>query len=279
MLEKRIMRQIAMTLRHAEALGKTDRLWGTLWRACGETAVFCGCDDTRERIACCPRSHPGCVWHFIASPRSFLAEGRGRWVLARQSGSPPAAAFSGGYPGATGAGDRTQRCVEVAYDVNAFGQVTAIQHGVPSLVHSYAYNSLGNVDRYTDPMQRAQAFLPDALGRIVEHVRLGDGGAAIRNTSVFDDLGAPDGRTKVTRADDLGNLTIAHRDFAGRPFVVQNPGAGATAPTATSPHQSMSLYAQYDGASRLKTLFDGDQGRVEFWRDGGKRPTGLTAAA
>jgi hypothetical protein len=41
----------------------------------------------------------------------------------------------------------------------------------------------------------------------------------------------------------------------------------------------MSLYAQYDGASRLKTLFDGDQGRVEFWRDGGKRPTGLTAAA
>jgi hypothetical protein len=33
----------------------------------------------------------------------------------------------------------------------------------------------------------------------------------------------------------------------------------------------MSLYAQYDGASRLKTLFDGDQGRVEFWRDGAGR--------
>jgi hypothetical protein len=96
---------------------------------------------------------------------------------------------------------------------------------------------------------------------------------------VFDDLGAPDGRTKVTRADDLGNLTIAHRDFAGRPFVVQNPGAGATAPTATSPHQSMSLYAQYDGASRLKTLFDGDQGRVEFWRDGAGRVIQRTLVA
>ena len=33
----------------------------------------------------------------------------------------------------------------------------------------------------------------------------------------------------------------------------------------------MSLYAQYDGASRRKTLFDGDQGRVEFWRDGAGR--------
>ncbi|MFN6195717.1 MAG: hypothetical protein ACK5BN_18050, partial [Planctomycetota bacterium] len=162
----------------------------------------------------------------------------------------------------------TTRVTEVAYDVNAFGQVTAIKHGVPHLLHSYAYNSLGNVDRYTDPMQRAQTFLPDALGRVVEHVRLGDGTSAIRTTSQFDDAGAPDGRTKVTRADALGNLTITHQDFAGRAFVVQNPGAGSTAPTPSSPHQSMSLFAQYDGASRLKSLFDGDGGRVDFWRDG-----------
>jgi hypothetical protein len=72
------------------------------------------------------------------------------------------------------------------------------------------------IHRYTDPMQRAQTFLPDALGRVVEHVRLGDGTSAIRTTSQFDDAGAPDGRTKVTRADALGNLTITHQDFAGR---------------------------------------------------------------
>ena len=124
------------------------------------------------------------------------------------------------------------------------------------------------IHRYTDPMQRAQTFLPDALGRVVEHVRLGDGTSAIRTTSQFDDAGAPDGRTKVTRADALGNLTITHQDFAGRAFVVQNPGAGSTAPTPSSPHQSTSLFAQYDGASRLKSLFDGDGGRVDFWRDG-----------
>ena len=84
-------------------------------------------------------------------------------------------------------------------------------------------------------MQPTQTFLPDALGRVVEHVRLGDGTSAIRTTSQFDDAGAPDGRTKVTRADALGNLTITHQDFAGRAFVVQNPGASPTAPTPSSP--------------------------------------------
>jgi hypothetical protein len=78
-------------------------------------------------------------------------------------------------------------------------------------------------------------------------------------------LGLRERGRAVLLADDLGNLTIAHLDFVGRTLVVQNPGAGSTAPTPSSPHQSMSLFAQYDGASRLKSLFDGDGGRVDFW--------------
>ena len=126
-------------------------------------------------------------------------------------------------PGENGASARIRRIGSVAYDVNAFGQVTTIKHGLPHLphlLHSCACNSRGNVDRYTDPMQCAQTFPPDALGCVVEHVRLGDGTSAIRTTGQFDDVVAPDDRTKVTRADVFGNLTITHQDFAGRAFVV-----------------------------------------------------------
>jgi RHS repeat-associated protein len=65
----------------------------------------------------------------------------------------------------------------------------------------------------------------------------------------------------------LQHATITHRDFAGRPFVLQNPG-GLAAPTATAPHQKMSLFAKYDGASRLSALFDGDFGETRIFRDG-----------
>ncbi|MEO6593899.1 MAG: hypothetical protein ABIP94_04010, partial [Planctomycetota bacterium] len=159
-----------------------------------------------------------------------------------------------------------------AYDVDPFGRISEIRTGTPQLVHRYDYNSLGGVDRYGDPMGRVQRFLPDALGRVVEHVREGSGAAFILNAAVFEDFGAADGRTKERHYDGLaatsgGHVTITHRDFAGRPFIVQNPG-GNTAPTASSPNQSMCLYAEYDGASRLASLYDGEQGKTRFWRDG-----------
>jgi RHS repeat-associated protein len=135
------------------------------------------------------------------------------------------------------------------------------------LVHSYAFNSLGLVDRYTDPLGKVQRFLPDALGRLVEHVRVGDGGNFIRNRTEFVDAAQTDGRTMVTRFDGLDNKTITHFDAAGRPFIVQNPG-GNTAPTSAAPFQSMSLYAEYDGASRIAAIFDGSGGKTRMWRDG-----------
>lgn len=159
------------------------------------------------------------------------------------------------------------RVTVTSYDVDPFGRVIGVHEGSgTTLDHLYGYNSLGQVDRYTNPDGRLQEFLPDAIGRIVEHVRVGDSDY-IQNAVVFEDSGASDGRTKELRYDGLGNVTITHSDFAGRPFIVQNPG-GSTAPTSSAKNQSMCLYAEYDGASRIKAIYDGDVGTIEFWRDG-----------
>ncbi|MBL9075940.1 MAG: hypothetical protein JNL08_00470 [Planctomycetes bacterium] len=160
------------------------------------------------------------------------------------------------------------------YDVNAFGEVVTIRERGPNhpryqtIEHRYGYTSLGMVDRYTDPEGRVQQYLPDGLGRIVEHARIGFAGDVIRNSVVFGDFGvAADGRTKVARHDGIGNVTIVQYDFAGRPFVIQNPG-NTVAPTAAAPNQRMAIFAEYDGASRLRALYDGDLGKTEFFRDG-----------
>jgi hypothetical protein len=103
------------------------------------------------------------------------------------------------------------------------------------------------------------------MGRQV--LTLGDAGNFIHNGLAYQDASAADGRTKLTRTDDHGNATITHWDFAARPFIVQNPG-GTTAPTPPSKHRLMFLYAEYDGASRLKSLYDGDFGRTDLHPDG-----------
>lgn len=156
------------------------------------------------------------------------------------------------------------RTSTTAYDADPFGRTTAIREGSPQLVHAYAYDSLGHVDRYTDPASKVQKFLPDAMGRIVEHVRYGGGSDRILNKVAYDDTSA---NTTVTRRDDLNHVTVTHFDFAGRPFIVQNPG-GNTAPSSSSPNQPMCLYAEYDGASRVKFIYDGEGARTDFYRDG-----------
>lgn len=159
------------------------------------------------------------------------------------------------------------RTTNTRYDVDALGRVVAIKEGpsTAQLVHAYAYSTLGRVDRYTDPAGRQQLFLADGMGRIVEHVRLGDAGDYIRNTTVFEDTGFADGRTKVRRIDGQNHETITHADFAGRPFIVQNPGS-TTVPTPSAKNQAMSLYAEYDEASRVKAVHDGDVS-IQFTRD------------
>lgn len=165
----------------------------------------------------------------------------------------------------------TLRVTATDYDVDPFGQVLKIQERASHptgqhLDHHYAYNSFGQVDTYTDPKGLAQKFLQDALGRNIEHARVGSSSSIVTWAS-FTDFGQADGRTIAARSDDVGNQTTTYYDFAGRPVIVQNPGAG-TIPTQGSPHQALSLYAEYDGASRLAALYDGDYGITKFARDG-----------
>jgi transposase InsO family protein len=49
-LEKRGIRQIVARPRRPQTLGKIERFWGTLWRACVETVVFRDLEDARRRI-------------------------------------------------------------------------------------------------------------------------------------------------------------------------------------------------------------------------------------
>lgn len=162
------------------------------------------------------------------------------------------------------------RVTTTDYAVNRFGQIIDVKDGSPQLFYTYAYNSLGRVDSYKDPStptRREQKFLADGLGRIVEHVRVGDSGGAVTNSTTFLDAGQSDGHTKVSRFDDWAQPTITHRDFAGRVYIVQNPG-GDTPPSSSTKNKAMCLYAEYDGASRLKAVYDGSNGKTEFFRDG-----------
>jgi YD repeat-containing protein len=164
----------------------------------------------------------------------------------------------------------TPRVTRTAFGVDELGRHTTVSEGVSSpLVSTYGFSMLGNVDHVTDPMGREQKFLHDATGRIVEHVREGASSDIILNTSEYADSGASDGRTKITRKDDLLHKTVTHFDFAGRPFTVQNPGADfSSEPGPTAKNKSMCLYAEYDEASRIKYTYAGDEGRTEYWRDG-----------
>lgn len=170
-----------------------------------------------------------------------------------------------------GAGSTT-KTYETTYETDAFGQVISVKEGPAGsqLTHSYYYNSLGLVDQYTDPLGRVQKFLPDALGRLVEHVRVGDNNEFIRNRSVFFDYTGTNARTKVERYDGLEHLTATHFDFAGRPFIVQNPGAPSTEPTPTTP-QPFSSLAIYNQLSRVTDVYDGDGGHTILRHDGAGR--------
>ncbi|NLE80189.1 MAG: hypothetical protein GX610_11510, partial [Rhodococcus sp.] len=157
------------------------------------------------------------------------------------------------------------------YLVDALGRVKEVhEKGTTStaLVHAFAYNSFGHTDHYTDPLQKSQTFLTDALGRLARHVRLGSSTNPTTLTVHDDYLSA--GWSGVRRYDGRGHATETHFDYLGRPVAQRLPGS-TTMPTSGSPHQAHAYFAKYDVLSRLSELYDGDGGRTRFWYDSAGR--------
>lgn len=158
---------------------------------------------------------------------------------------------------------------KTSYTYDQLGRVLTSSEGEssPLLTTTYAYTSLGHVERQTDAMGRVQKFLHDALGRMVDHVRVGDGSDFIRNTAEYVDSGLANSRTHVSQIDGNGAVTRTHFDFAGRRFLVHYPGAdlsatpsvSAATPSTSSPVANTELFL-YDGLSQVVKRLDGDGG-------------------
>jgi RHS repeat-associated protein len=143
------------------------------------------------------------------------------------------------------------------------------------LTYTYAYSSLGQTDKMVDPRGVTETMLHDAFGRVVEHARLGIPGASqpvTPSVATFTFEDTPGGSiSRIVREDGLGNVSSQILDYMGRTVVEMMPGA-TTVPTAASPHQPFAKLFQYDEASRLRAIYDGDEGHVEYWFDGADRP-------
>ncbi|MBL8738503.1 MAG: hypothetical protein JNL12_18895 [Planctomycetes bacterium] len=158
------------------------------------------------------------------------------------------------------------------YTYDNQGRQTKTSVGASSpLETSYAYTSLSHVEQVTDPMNRVQKMLHDALGRRVDHVRLGASTDFIRNSTEFVDSGLANSKTYMRQLDGLGSETRTHFDFAGRKFAIHYPGADLTAmPTASVPKPNTELFV-YDGLSQIQQRFDGDGGETAMVYDGAGR--------
>lgn len=167
-------------------------------------------------------------------------------------------------------GDSTANYLH-AFDYDGLGRQTLVQQvdtasASNHLDGAYFYNSLGMVDRFVDPMGRVQKFLHDALGRRTEHARVGSGSNVIRNWVDYVDSGLASNRTHVSQYDGLGHVTRTYMDFAGRAFLIQNPGADVSVVSAPgAPHTE---FYQYDLLSQITSKTDGDNGVTAFDYDG-----------
>lgn len=164
-----------------------------------------------------------------------------------------------------------------SYDYDVLGRQIEKVEGAGTRLprkHRYAYTSLGLVDTYTAPAVNPETYLHDAMGRTVEHVKLGAGSEFIRNAAAYFDAGLPDSRTRVERYDGLSvndqdHKTVSHFDFAGRLFAEQTPGADyANEPTASSPNKAYSTFLAHDDLSNVTNQYDGDGGNIAFHYDG-----------
>ncbi len=165
-----------------------------------------------------------------------------------------------------GAGHVTRQKV---YERDALGRVLTLRDGPTgnSLDHEFEYYSTGFTESYTDPAGKVHKYLPDAMGRIREHSLPATVAAPIWNEVRYLDWTGGSDSSEVVRTDGRGRVTRIIRDFAGRVTVVMNPGA-STEPTAASPSQPFSQFFEYDGASRVVGVHQGDDAHLQLDRDG-----------
>lgn len=171
---------------------------------------------------------------------------------------------------AAGAGQSIKYVSEFEFD--ALGRLTLLRDlgkdgAATAKDHSFTYYSLGSTESYTDPEGSLQKFLPDALGRMVEMVKVGQTNDLRTHTDYQDWTGLND-RSKVLRYDGRDLPTVTHYDYAGRPIIIQRPGSDLTFDPATGsvgggglpsnffPGKN-TVFLEYDAKSQLHDAMEG----------------------
>jgi RHS repeat-associated protein len=155
-----------------------------------------------------------------------------------------------------------------AYTYDSLGRVTQVAVGATNpLVSQYSYFATGDVQTFTDPSGKVEKFLPDALGRLTQ--RLLPGAAPIWNSATHQDF-AGSATSQLIQEDGEGRLTTSIMDFAGRIRAIAEPGS-TVMPTAAAPNQPYGKFFVYDGASRVSRMHTGQDGVLDFVRDGSGR--------
>lgn len=155
-----------------------------------------------------------------------------------------------------------------AYVRDTAGRVVEMREGPTgsSLDHKFTYYTAGFTESYEDPAGKVFRYLPDARGRIREHYLPSTSSPIWNEARYLDWTGVAD-QSEVIRTDSRLRETRTVRDFAGRVLFVMNPGA-TTQPTAANPSQPFSQFFEYDSASRVTGVHQGDDILINLYRDG-----------
>ncbi|MCC7065886.1 MAG: RHS repeat protein, partial [Planctomycetes bacterium] len=154
------------------------------------------------------------------------------------------------------------------YSYDSLGRVLQVLDGPagqPPLTQSFTYYSTGQTESHTDPVGKVQKFLPDALGRLVEHYL--PGAAPIWNGAQYKDWIGSGNRSALVQTDGRGRTTQTFYDFAGRVQAIMEPGSQVE-PTAASPSQALAKFFAYDEQSQVSSIYAGDGIQVQYYHDG-----------
>ena len=178
-------------------------------------------------------------------------------------------------------GTHPARAYQTKYLWDGLGRLTQLeQHGTnhdstAAEIHQFGYFTTGGTQWHKhfkdngSGVIREERYLPDALGRIRERVLMGDPTTPdkIVNSAAYFDWTATAARTRTERVDGVGHKTVVHYDYAGRPDILERPGAPnySTDKTTAREHTDVLFY---DAASRVQLAVDGSAGVTRFHYDG-----------